>query len=83
MFQPARDDIAGDERSIPVETGLEVLWRLASEAQFFRSADGRFHARVKIGGRDEFYSLKSAGFRDWLTKDYFADRLVEPDDRPE
>jgi hypothetical protein len=78
MIQPACDDIVNDAHSAPAETGLEVLWRLASEAQFFRSADGRFHARVKIGGRDEFYSLKSAGFRDWLTKAYFADRRQPP-----
>jgi hypothetical protein len=77
MIQPAREDIA-DEPSATAETGLEVLWRLASEAQLFRSADGRFHARVKIGGRDEFYALKSAGFRDWLTKAYFADRRQPP-----
>ena len=47
-------------------SSVQVLSRLASHAQLFRSADGRFCARVPVGDRLEIYGLKSAGFRDWL-----------------
>jgi hypothetical protein len=48
----------------------EVLLRLASGARFFRSSDGRFHARVPVGNRNDIVRLKSAAFRDWLVDGY-------------
>jgi hypothetical protein len=47
-------------------SSIQVLSRLASHAQLFRSADGRFCARVPVGDRLEIFGLTSAGFRDWL-----------------
>jgi hypothetical protein len=78
MSEPTSDAIAGDVLTTPAETAIDVLWRLASAAQLFRSGDGRFHARVNIGGRDEAFSLRSAGFRDWLTTTYFSERRQPP-----
>ena len=50
------------------------LLRIASTAQFFRSADGRFHAQVPIGDRQEIYGLKSTAFGDWLIESYRCER---------
>jgi hypothetical protein len=54
------------------EKPLDVLLRLASTAQLCRSADGRVHARVKVGDRQEMYALSSVSFVEWLTDGYFA-----------
>ncbi len=55
------------------ERPLDALLRLASTARLHRSADGRLHARVKVGDRFNTYGLKaSAGLQDWLTDAYFA-----------
>ena len=53
---------------------VEALLRIASTAQFFRSADGRFHAQVPIGDRYEIYGLKSTAFGDWLIDSYRRER---------
>ncbi len=53
---------------------LEALLLIASRAQFFRSADGRFHAQVPIGDRHEIYGLKSTAFCDWLIESYRCER---------
>jgi hypothetical protein len=60
------------------EGPVDALLRLASSARLYRSTDGRLHARVKVGDRQEIYGLKSSGFRDWLTDGYFADRREPP-----
>jgi hypothetical protein len=75
-FAPHDDQFVenADEREGPVD----ALLRLASSARLYRSADGRLHARVKVGDRHEVYGLSSAGFRDWLTDGYFADRRQPP-----
>ena len=45
---------------------------LASGARVFRAADGRFHARVPVNGRQAIFGLKSSGFRDWLVDRYLS-----------
>ena len=51
-----------------------MLLRLASDARFFRSSDGRLFAQVRVGSRLEIFGLKSTAFRDWLIEGHFADR---------
>ncbi len=53
---------------------VEALLRIASRARFFRSADGRFHAQVPIGDRQEIYGLKSTALCDWLIESYRCER---------
>jgi hypothetical protein len=50
----------------------ELLMRLASGARIFRAADGRFHARVPVNGRQAIFGLKSSAFRDWLIDGYLS-----------
>jgi hypothetical protein len=50
---------------------VQALLRLTETAGFFRSTDGRFCARVSVGGRPEIYPLRSPAFRDWLIDGYF------------
>ncbi len=56
----------------------DALLRVASIAAFFRSADGRFHARVPVENRHETYGLKSEEFRDWLIERYRGERTDLP-----
>jgi hypothetical protein len=42
------------------------------------SADGRFHAQVSVGDRQEIYGLKSSGFRDRLVDGYVIDQPEPP-----
>ena len=67
-------DGRADVESRQSEGVVEALLRIASRAQFFRSADGRFHAQVPIGARDEIYGLKSTAFCDWLIESYRCER---------
>ncbi len=55
------------------KTSLQVLLRLASDARFFRSADGQLFGQVPLGSRHEIYGLRSRAFRDWLIGAYLAD----------
>ena len=48
----------------------ELLMGLASGRWVFRAADGRFHARVPVSGRQAIFGLKSTAFRDWLIDGY-------------
>jgi hypothetical protein len=50
----------------------ELLMALASGARVFRAADGRFHARVPLNGRQAIFGLKSSAFRDWLIDGYLS-----------
>ena len=50
----------------------ELLMGLAASSRLFRGADGRFHARVPVGGRHEIFGLKSTAFRDWLIAGYVS-----------
>jgi len=63
------------------EGPVEVLLRLAASARFFRSADGRLYAQVPVARRREIHGLKSAAFREWLSRGYFRDCLELPSDR--
>jgi hypothetical protein len=57
------------------------LIRVAGCARFFRSAEGRFHARVVIGVREEVLGLRSATFRDWLVGLYVKECHKLPSQR--
>jgi hypothetical protein len=48
---------------------------MSLSVNLFRSADGRFCARVPGGDRIETYGLKSAAFRDWLIDRLFGNEL--------
>jgi hypothetical protein len=75
-FTPRDDEFFeyADEGELP----FEALSGLASSARFYRSAEGRLHAGVKVGDRDEIYGLNSSGFRDWLINEYLVDRREPP-----
>jgi len=60
------------------ESADETLLRVASTARYFRSMDGRFHARVPVEGRHETFALKSPEFRDWIIERYRAERSDLP-----
>jgi len=49
-----------------VQRPVKALLRLTETASFLRSTDGRFYARVQVGGRPEIYALGSPSFRSWL-----------------
>ena len=68
---PAVDDEAGNRQV--TDAPLQVLLRLASTAELYRSTDGGLDARVPIGNRHEIYGIRSGGFRDWLINGYFAE----------
>jgi len=53
------------------ERPVKALLRLTETALFLRSTDGRFYARVQVGGRPEIYALRSPAFRAWLIDQYF------------
>jgi hypothetical protein len=59
-------------------SAVQFLSRLASNAQLFRSADGRFCAQVPVGTRQEIFGLRSAAFRDWLTDGFLTDQPEPP-----
>jgi len=58
----------GEALDIPLERErpVKALLRLTETAAFLRSTDGRFYARVQVGGRPEIYALGSPPFRAWL-----------------
>ena len=57
------------------------LFRIAGFARYFRSGEGRFHARVAISGRQEVLGLRSATFRDWLVGEYVREHRKVPSQR--
>jgi hypothetical protein len=59
-------------------SSIQVLSRLASHAQLFRSADGRFCTRVPVGDRLEIFGLTSSGFRDWLIAGFLIYQPLPP-----
>ena len=67
---------AGD--NVEPLSSMQILSRLASHAQLFRSSDGRLCARVPVGDRLEIYGLKSAGFRDWLIAEFLIYQPLPP-----
>jgi hypothetical protein len=75
----ARSGASESVEILPETEGVtECLLRLASKAHYFRSMDGRFHARVTVDGRDEIHGLKSADFCDWLIERFREERGVIP-----
>jgi hypothetical protein len=71
------DDGTTDARR-GLENPVALLSRFALTAQVFRVTDGRFFARVDIGGRHEVLGLRSRGFHDWLIAAYLLDQPVPP-----
>jgi hypothetical protein len=66
----AKGEIA--EKQSEGTRAVEMLMGLASGAFVFRAADGRFHARVPVAGRQAIFGLKSSAFRDWLIDGYLS-----------
>jgi len=57
------------------KTQAQVLIELADGAEFFHSPSGEGFARLEVEDHHEVWSLRSAGFRQWLILRYF--RKVE------
>jgi len=75
-FTPRDDEIV--ENADECEGPFEALLGLAASARFYRSAEGRLHAGVKVGDRYEIYGLNSSRFRRWLINEYLVDRREPP-----
>src|SRR5271157_5448275 len=65
----------------PKARDSELLLHAARCARFFRSADGRFLARVPVNGREEIFGLRSSAFRDWLVDGYLNEHGKLPTQR--
>ena len=57
---------------------VDRLLSITAGAQFFRSIEGHFHARVPVNGRQEILGLRSAVFRDWLVGAYLKEHRKLP-----
>ena len=68
----------GREEQQKANGGVEGLLGLAAKGRIFRSADGRFHAQVPVGERQDLYGLRSPAFRDWLIEGYRCERAELP-----
>ncbi len=77
-FAAARRGV--DDGAREGETGVDRLMRLAEEACFFQSTDGRLFARVPVESRSETYGLRSRAFRDWLVGGYVRECRELPSD---
>src|ERR1022692_4849771 len=60
---------------------VDRLLRITAGAQFFRSIEGHFHARVPVNGRQEILGLRSAVFRDWLVGAHLKEHRKLPSQR--
>ncbi len=78
MPTPSSIDHGSTDQECDVESAGHTLLRVASTARYFRSADGCFHARVRVEDRHETYGLKSLEFRDWLIERYRGERSDLP-----
>ncbi len=78
LSEPDPSAIAVPTDNVMPESSLHVLLRLAASARFFRSSDGRPFVEMPVDSRHEIHGLKSASFRDWLIKIYFADQGEVP-----
>ncbi|MFI5455552.1 MAG: hypothetical protein ACHRXM_08880 [Isosphaerales bacterium] len=77
---PAPASDATIENPLANEGPVKALLRLTETAGFLRSTDGRFHARVLVGGRPEIYAIRSPAFRDWLIDGYARSCHETPSD---
>lgn len=48
-----------------------TLVEVAEDAEFFHTGDGDTYATIPMNGHRETWSLKSRGFRDWLSKRFY------------
>jgi hypothetical protein len=69
VVEPSASNEAGESKADGVSVE-DALMELAEGARFFRSAEGDFHAQVRVGECDEIISLRSNVFRDWLVDGY-------------
>ena len=67
-MEPVGSETKGAEPT--VDGDVERVLRASGSATFFRSSEGRAHARVVIDGRQEIIGLRSTAFRDWLVGEY-------------
>jgi hypothetical protein len=71
--QTADGDGAEDGR----ETQAQALLRLASDADLTWT-DGRAYARVPVGNHRENHEVRSAGFKRWLTREFYREKVRPP-----
>jgi hypothetical protein len=74
--EPNKSGVPGDRAE--GSRAVELMLALGSDASFFRSVDGRFHARVPVNGRHEILGLKSVDFREWLAESYLREHRELP-----
>ncbi len=60
---------------------VDRLLRITAGAQFFRSIEGRFHARVSVDDRHEILGLRSEVFRGWLVGAFLQEHRKLPSQR--
>ena len=59
-------------------TQADILVDLAEPAELFHAPDGTGFADLRINGHRETWSIKSKGFRRWLTRRYYEERHGAP-----
>src|SRR5262249_10532339 len=57
---------------------VQALLRVPASACYFCCSGGRLYAEVPLGLRREIHGLRSAAFRDWLSRCYWNDRHELP-----
>jgi len=55
-----------------------LCWASPRLRGFIARPEGRLHAGVKVGDRDEIYGLNSPRFRGWVINEYLVDRREPP-----
>lgn len=65
--------IAGElgESNARDRTQADKLVELTQEAELFHAPDGTAYADLTINGHRETWSIRSTGFREWLTRRYY------------
>jgi hypothetical protein len=56
------------------ETQAQILLRLASHAELWRTPDQRAYASFTINGHLEHHEVKSPGMRRWLTRAFYSEQ---------
>jgi len=56
----------------PATSQADLLIELAGAAELFRATDGTAYADIDVGGCRQTWSLRSRGFRQWLTRQFAA-----------
>lgn len=68
-YQNKATDASSNQKKPP--SVVQTLIGLASGATLFHAPDGEAFADILTGGHRETWPIRSAGFRSWLTREYF------------